>query len=121
MPFGVDADDFALIVEDAMRNLPHELRRHIDNVILIVDDASPPGDVLGLYEGVPLTERSSYGGLDDDGTFSMPDRVTLYRRTICESCDSLDEVHHEVMVTLVHELSHHVGIDDDRLHELGWG
>lgn len=88
----------------------------MDNVVVLVEQRNPDEpDLLGLYEGVALTERtSSYGGV-------LPDRITLYQDAIQDICADVDEVVHEVRVTVVHELAHHFGIDDDRLHELGWG
>ena len=86
----------------------------MDNVFVIVEDDSDDPDLLGHYEGVPLTERHDYGGM------VMPDRIVIFRRPICAMCDSEEEVVEEVLVTVVHELAHHFGIDDDRLDELGW-
>ncbi len=100
---------------DALDALPEELGRLMQNVAVVVEDHHPTEDLLGLYEGVPLTERDDYGGL------VMPDVITLYRRPLCASVDGLDELVEEVMVTVVHEVAHHFGIDDDRLHSWGWG
>ena len=86
----------------------------MDNVAVVVEDAHPTEDLLGLYEGVPLTERDDYGGL------AMPDRVTVYRLAVCANCDDEEEVSREVAVTVVHEIAHHFGIDDDTLADLGW-
>ena len=83
--------------------------------LFIEEQAADDPDLLGLYEGIPLTEREAYGG------FELPDRITIYRRAICRMCHTIDEVIEEVQVTVVHEIAHHFGIDDDRLHELGWG
>ncbi|MBW3580009.1 MAG: metallopeptidase family protein [Actinobacteria bacterium] len=85
----------------------------MDNVVVQVRESSPAG-LLGLYQGVPLTEREAYGGL------AMPDRITVYRRPICARASSEADVVAEVRVTVIHEVAHHFGIDDDRLHELGW-
>ncbi|MDQ3305162.1 MAG: metallopeptidase family protein [Actinomycetota bacterium] len=109
----VPGERFEALVADALDEIPEELGRLMDNVIVQVRDDSPSG-VLGLYQGVPLTEREAYGGL------AMPDRITIYRRPICGRCDSETEVVEEVRVTVVHEVAHHFGIDDDRLDELGW-
>ena len=113
----VDVDEarFEELVVDALDSIPDGLARLMDNVVVIIEDAGEDPDLLGLYEGVPLTEREDYGGL------VMPDRVTIYRIPICSMCESEDHVVHEVRVTIVHEIAHHFGIDDDRLHELGWG
>ncbi|AYY15689.1 metallopeptidase family protein [Actinobacteria bacterium YIM 96077] len=87
----------------------------IDNVVILVED-EPPADapeLLGLYEGTPLTERGDYSGV-------LPDTVRLFRLPIVRLCETREEVVDEVLVTVVHEIAHHFGIDDDRLHELGW-
>jgi predicted Zn-dependent protease with MMP-like domain len=87
----------------------------MDNVVVLVAGRHPEDpDLLGLYEGVALTERdSNYAG-------SLPDTITIYRDALLDICDSDDEVVDEVKVTVIHEIAHHFGIDDDRLHELGW-
>ncbi len=112
----VDVDErrFETMVGLALDGLPPELGRKMRNVAVVVElDGGPPG-LLGLYEGVPLTERTShYSG-------TLPDRITIYRRAICAICATEDEVVDEVRRTVVHEVGHHFGIDDDRLHSLGW-
>jgi len=102
------------MVGQALDSLPPELGRLMRNVAVTVDDTTPPSGLLGLYVGVPLTKRTS--------SYSMvlPDRIVIYRRAICAECSTEDEVVHEVRRTVVHEIGHHFGIDDDRLHELGW-
>jgi len=106
---------FEELIATALDEIPPELGRLIDNVAVFVEEDSPEGGLLGLYEGIPLTERTSsgYAGV-------LPDRITLYRRPICAACSSEDEVIEEVRVTVIHEVAHHFGIDDDRLDELGW-
>ncbi len=111
----IDEDAFEVLVVEALDRLPDELHELLDNVVILIDDEHPDEDLLGLYEGIPRTERDDYGGLE------LPDRITLYRLTLCEACDGPDELAEEVMITVVHELAHHLGIDDERLHELGWG
>ncbi|MFQ5558493.1 MAG: metallopeptidase family protein [Acidimicrobiales bacterium] len=111
----MDPRRFELLVSDALDSLPSGLGRLMDNVAVVVEDRHPTEELLGLYEGVPLTEREEYGGL------VMPDRVTIYRLPICEMCADADEVREEVAITVVHEIAHHFGIDDDTLHDLGWG
>jgi predicted Zn-dependent protease with MMP-like domain len=106
---------FEELVGEALDGIPPELGRHIDNVALFVRETSGDPHLLGLYEGIPLTERHEYGGL------AMPDRITIYRRPILARCRTEADVVREVQVTVVHEVGHHFGIDDDRLHELGWG
>jgi predicted Zn-dependent protease with MMP-like domain len=108
-------DVFADLVADALDGIPHELGRYMDNVAVLVDDLAPPGRLLGLYEGVPLTNRENYGGM------VMPDRITIFRRTILASCRTEDEVVEQVRRTVIHEVAHHFGISDARLDELGWG
>jgi predicted Zn-dependent protease with MMP-like domain len=105
---------FEALVADALDAIPGDLAGLLDNVVVVVEDRGEEPDLLGLYEGTPLTEREDYGGL------ALPDRIALYRLPICEMCADEAEVVEEVMVTVVHELAHHFGIDDDRLEELGW-
>ena len=112
----VAPERFAELVADALDSIPPELGRYIDNVAMFVDDASPPGGLLGLYEGVPLTRREAYGS----GGFALPDRITIFRQTICRICATEDDVVDQVRRTVVHEVAHHFGIDDARLRELGW-
>lgn len=102
------------MVATALDGLPDQLGRMMRNVAVVVEhDPGPPG-LLGLYEGVPLTSRTTqYAGV-------LPDRITIYRLAICAICDSEDQVADEVRRTVVHEVGHHFGIDDERLHELGW-
>lgn len=106
---------FEELVAAALDDIPPELGRLIDNVAVFVEEEPAEPGLLGLYEGIPLTERTSsgYAGV-------LPDRITLYRRPICAVCDSEDDVVEEVGVTVIHEVAHHFGIDDDRLHDLGW-
>lgn len=108
-------DEFERLVVDALDAVPDGLAQLIDNVAVVIEDRHPTEDLLGLYEGVPLTERDDYGGL------ALPDRISIYRLPIVEMCTSQDEVVDEVLVTVVHELAHHFGLDDAELHELGWG
>lgn len=107
---------FEELVSDALDLIPPELARAIDNVVVLVADRHPDDpELLGLYEGIALTERdSSYGG-------ALPDAITIFREPLLEFCDTDDEVVEEVAITVIHELAHHFGIDDERLHELGWG
>lgn len=106
---------FEELVGDALDLIPPRLAAAIDNVVVLVADRHPDEpDLLGLYEGVALTERDSwYAG-------SLPDTITIYREALLDFCHSDDEVVDEVRVTVIHEIAHHFGIDDDRLHELGW-
>lgn len=116
MPVRMSAERFEELVSDALDLIPPELARAIDNVVVLVADRHPnEPDLLGLYEGIALTERdSSYAG-------SLPDTVTIYSESLLEVCDTEADVVEEVAITVIHEIAHHFGIDDDRLHELGWG
>ena len=109
-------EEFEDLVAEALDEIPDVLARLVDNVVVVVEDDVPEGaePLLGLYEGIPLTERgTSYAGV-------MPDRITVYRRPTLAICDTVEDVVDEVHVTVVHEIAHHFGIDDDRLHELGY-
>jgi predicted Zn-dependent protease with MMP-like domain len=103
-------------VADALDAIPPQLTAAMDNVVVLVEERNPEEpELLGLYEGVALTERTSdYGGV-------LPDRITIYQDAILDVCEDVDEVVHEVAVTVVHEVAHHFGIDEETLHELGWG
>lgn len=100
------------MVADALDDLPDELVPVLDNVVVqVVDRNRDEPTLLGLYEGVPHTERTGHEG---------PDVVSIYRLALCEMCDDIDDLTDEVYVTVIHELAHAAGIDDDRLHSLGW-
>jgi predicted Zn-dependent protease with MMP-like domain len=110
----VPEPEFEAMVGEALDGLPPALGKLMRNVAVTVNADGGPANLLGLYEGVPLTERtSSY-------SMVMPDRITIFRKAICAICDSAEQVVDEVRRTVVHEVGHHFGIDDDRLHELGW-
>ena len=111
----VDEEAFGQLVETALDSIPAELGRLMRNVAVVVEDEGASPNLLGLYHGVPLTRRSaaSYTGV-------LPDRITIYRLPICRRCRTLDEVAAQVRKTVVHEVAHHFGIGDARLHELGW-
>ena len=107
---------FEELVGDALDIVPEELLRLMDNVVVLVEDDPPPDepDLLGVYEGFALTERGSdYAGV-------LPDRITIFRNPTLAVCDTEEDVVEEVAVTVVHEIAHHFGIDDARLHELGY-
>ncbi len=116
----MDRERFEDLVSDALDLVPTELLDLLDNVVILVDDDPPPDDpdgegLLGRYEGYALTDRGwDYGGV-------LPDRITIYRNPILSICDTEEDVVAEVSVTVIHEIAHHFGIDDERLHELGWG
>src|SRR5690606_3237593 len=107
---------FEELVSDALDLIPPDLAAAIDNVVVLVEDRNDEEpDLLGLYQGVALTERDSwYAG-------SLPDTITIYREALLDMCDTEEQVVEEVAITVIHEIAHHFGIDDDRLHELGWG
>ena len=109
-------DDFERLVIDELDLLPDDMVDGLDNVIFVVEDRPEDGslDTLGLYDGVALTERGQYGFGE------MPDRIIIFREPLLAIVADLDELRDEVHVTLVHEIAHFYGIDDDRLHELGW-
>jgi predicted Zn-dependent protease with MMP-like domain len=109
-------EQFEELVADALDEVPEELMKLLDNVVVLVEDRNPDEpDLLGLYEGYALTERGAdYGG-------SLPDRIMIYREAICDVCDDEDQVAEEVTITVVHEIAHHFGIEEDKLHALGWG
>jgi predicted Zn-dependent protease with MMP-like domain len=105
---------FEAMVGEALDGLPPALGRLMRNVAVVVDDYGGDGSLLGLYQGVPLTERSH------EYSFALPDRITIFRKAILSICNTEDDVVAEVRTTVVHEVGHHFGIDDHRLHELGW-
>jgi predicted Zn-dependent protease with MMP-like domain len=111
----VDEDTFGQLVEAALDSIPDELRKRMRNVVVVVEDMGASPNLLGLYHGVPLTRRTTtYAGV-------LPDRITIYRLPILRHCRTVDDVVRQVRVTVVHEVAHHFGISDERLHELGWG
>ena len=112
----LDQEAFEALVTDELDQLPDEMVDGLDNVVFVVEDRPEDGslDLLGLYDGVALTERDSYGFGE------MPDRIVLYREPLLAICADEDELRDEIHITLVHEIAHYYGIDDDRLHDLGW-
>jgi predicted Zn-dependent protease with MMP-like domain len=115
-PVELDAEAFEQLVVDELDRLPDDMVDGLDNVVFVVEDRPEDGslDLLGLYEGTALTERDRYGFGE------MPDRIVLYREPLLAVADSEAELRDEIHVTLVHEIAHFYGIDDDRLHVLGW-
>jgi predicted Zn-dependent protease with MMP-like domain len=103
---------FERLVAEALDDLPYELVPVLDNVVVQIEDRNPDDpELLGLYEGVPHTERTGQEG---------PDVVSIYRLALCDACDDEDDLAEEVYVTVIHELAHAAGINDARLDELGW-
>jgi predicted Zn-dependent protease with MMP-like domain len=111
----IPPERFDSLVEAALDEVPEALFEQFSNVAIVVEDAHPEEpDLLGLYEGVPLTDRWDYSG-------ALPDKISIYRLPLCARCADEDELVEEIAITVVHELAHHAGIDDDQLHEWGWG
>lgn len=113
----VSDEEFDELVARALDTLPPALTAVLDNVVVLVEGEPPAdaADLLGQYDGIPLTER------DSGYTFVPPDRITLFRGPLQRRCVDREELVREVRVTVVHEVAHHFGIDDDHLDELGWG
>jgi len=111
------SEEFEDAVGDALDSIPPALTAMMDNVVVLVED-DPPADeahLLGLYEGVPLTERDSgWAGV-------LPDSITIFRNPLMAMTDTREELVRQITITVVHEIAHHFGIDDDRLDALGWG
>ncbi|MCU1685506.1 MAG: hypothetical protein JWQ81_6245 [Amycolatopsis sp.] len=116
MPVEMTRLRFEELVADALDAVPVRFAQAMDNVVVLVEEFNPEvPTILGLYHGIALTERTShYGGV-------LPDRISIYRRPILFLCDTEEQVVEEVLVTVMHEIAHHFGVDDARLHELGWG
>jgi predicted Zn-dependent protease with MMP-like domain len=116
MPVEMDRASFEKLVDEALDGIPDELAQLVRNVVVLVEDDPPADDpdLLGLYDGVALTER--YG----DFGMQLPDRIFVFRNPLLAMCESEDELVAEVRITVVHEVAHHFGIDDDRLHDLGY-
>jgi predicted Zn-dependent protease with MMP-like domain len=111
----IPAERFEELVAEALDGIPDDLAAKMDNVAVVVRENGGDPHLLGLYEGVPLTERADYGV----GAV-LPDRITIFREAILRTCRTEAEVVRQVRITVVHEVGHHFGIDDDRLRELGW-
>lgn len=113
----MESDAFDELVAEALDAVPQELVALIENCVIVVEDYPPPdrpADLLGIYEGIPLTERGEfYSGV-------LPDKITIYRMPTLRICGSVEDVVDEVHITVVHEIAHYFGIDDARLHELGY-
>ncbi len=122
MPMTDDLDllspeEFEDAIADALDIVPPGLMDMLDNVVFLVEDEPPADDpeLLGVYDGVPLTERAEmWGG-------ALPDRITVFRGPLTRMCEDRDELLDEIAITVVHEIAHHFGIEEDRLHDLGWG
>lgn len=111
----LDEDRFAALVDQALDELPDRFWERLDNVAVVVEDANPDEpDLLGLYEGIPQTERWDYAG-------ALPDKISVYRLPLCAMCRDDADLVEQVKITVVHEVAHHLGIEEDALDELGWG
>jgi predicted Zn-dependent protease with MMP-like domain len=106
---------FEGLVANALDAIPADLGAAMENVAVMVDAHSPPGGLLGLYEGIPLTSRGAHYSA------TTPDRITIYMATVCQMCQTVEDVVRMVRKVVIHEVGHHFGIDDNRLEELGWG
>ncbi|RLP82390.1 metallopeptidase family protein [Mycetocola lacteus] len=113
----MDPDTFDTLVNDVFEALPEEVTEGLENVAIAIEDLPEDGslDLLGLYHGVDLTERGQYGFGE------MPDLISLYRLPLLNYCEDEDDLREQVRITLVHEIGHYYGIDDEELHRLGWG
>jgi predicted Zn-dependent protease with MMP-like domain len=116
MPVEMSLKRFEELVSDALDQVPPNFAKAMDNVVVLVEEHNEEEPtILGLYHGIALTERNSdYGGV-------LPDRISIYREPILWMCETEEQVVEEVLITVIHELGHHFGIDDHKLHELGWG
>jgi|SRR5215216_262418 len=112
----MSAEDFEEHVAEALDQIPAELATLIDNCVILVEDYPPPDmpGTLGLYSGIPLTERGQY-------YTGLPDRIQIFRYPILAISETAEQLIDEIRITVVHEIAHHFGIDDKRLHELGYG
>ena len=117
MSLQLTEEQFEKLVIEELDELPDEMVDGLENLVFVTEDRPADGslDLFGLYEGVALTERDRYGFGE------LPDRIVLYREPLLAACADLDELRDEIHVTLVHEIAHFYGIDDEQLHELGWG
>lgn len=116
MPVQLTEQRFDELVSDALDAIPPKLASAIDNVVVLVEPRNDEDPyLLGLYHGIALTERTTeYGG-------ALPDTITIYREPILAISHTEDEVVEQVLITVVHEVAHYFGIEEERLHELGWG
>ncbi len=121
----ISREQFERLVSQALYDLPDEFRHSLQNVDIVVDDVASMNqivgtgienamDLLGLYEGIPLTERYGYDMV-------LPDKVTIFQKPIESICDTEEEVAEEISKTLIHEIAHHFGLDDEHLNQLESG
>jgi predicted Zn-dependent protease with MMP-like domain len=115
--FAMPLEEFELLVSEELDSLPDHVMRQLDNLIFVIEERSEnaAGPLLGLYQGTAITDRFDYG------LGELPDQIVLYWTEHVDSCTSVEELRQQVHITLVHEIAHYFGIDDEHLHELGWG
>jgi len=112
----VTSEEFEALVSESIDSLHEDMLAELDNVVFMVEDRPSDGsDLLGVYEGFSLAERNIYGYGE------QPDRIILYRENLLDFCVDEDELRREIRVTLVHEIAHFYGLNEARIHELGWG
>ncbi len=121
----LSADEFGKLVDEALAEIPPALRKYLDNVVVDVEsmpsredlaevEIDDPTELLGLYHGTPLTERGvEFAGL-------MPDRITIFQKNIERICRSRREIIEEIRTTVLHEIGHHFGLDEDDLYDVGY-
>jgi predicted Zn-dependent protease with MMP-like domain len=109
-------DEFELLVVEQLDLLPDDMIDGLDNLVFVTEARPEDGSLtlLGLYDGIALTERGQYGYGE------LPDRIVLYRESLIDIAEDLEELKDQIHVTLVHEIAHFYGLDDNQLHELGW-
>lgn len=107
--------EFEDVVDRVIEGLPEWVIEEIDNLVVLVEErpTAEQGDVLGIYEGFALDERSDYSGV-------MPDRILIFRQPHLALGLNREDLEAEIRTTVLHEIAHHLGIDDERLTELGW-
>lgn len=112
----MDAAAFEELVIDELDQLADDMVEGLENVVFVVEDRPEDGslDLLGLYDGLALTDRTQYG------MGELPDRIVVYREPHLAQCENEQELRDEIHTTLVHEIAHFYGIDDEQLHEMGW-
>jgi predicted Zn-dependent protease with MMP-like domain len=115
--YRLSPQEFEAAVDEALSTIPAELRAQLRNIAILVEPECPPGEeeLLGVYDGIPLTER------DESWVGALPDRITLFQGPLERMCETREDLLEEIAVTVVHEIGHYFGIDDERLHDLGWG
>ncbi len=112
----VSHEDFETLVGEGLDSLHEDMLAELDNVIFLVEDRPADGrEILGVYEGFSLAERSAYGYGEE------PDRIILFRENLLEHCADMEDLVAEIRITLVHEIAHFYGLTEERIHELGWG